>query len=108
VVAAAPAAPVRTYRRVEDLPSEPVRRVEDLPVAPPSPVRALRPEEVTPALLLVADDLLWNTDPPLGTEVPIEVENQVYVARLELHFHPVGGRVRPWGYHKGVTLYATE
>jgi hypothetical protein len=97
----------RRYQRVEDLPVAPVRRPEDLPVAP-TRVRALRPDEVTPALIRVADKLLWDDDPPLGTQVDFVVEGREYMARLELHFHDVGGPLRPWGYHKGVTLYATQ
>lgn len=100
--------PAPAYRRVEDLPVAPPQRVEDLPLAPPIATRPLRPDELTTSLIEEADRILWKDDPPLGTELAVEVDDRTYIARLEMHFHDVGGPVRPWGYHKGVTLYATE
>jgi hypothetical protein len=28
------------------------------------------------------------------------------VGRIELHFHPFGGSMKPWGYHHGVSIYS--
>jgi hypothetical protein len=105
---AAAAARSRRFVRVEELPLERVQRPEDLPIAARPAMRALRARELTPPLLQAADRLLWKDDPPLGTEVALNVNHKEYIARMELHYHDVGGRARPWGYHKGVTLYAAE
>jgi hypothetical protein len=84
-----------------------VRRIEDLPAISDA-VRPLRPEEVTPDLVKRADDMLWNHSAPVGTDIPFEVGGKNYVARFAIHYHEFGGTKKPWGYHKGVTLYSTE
>ncbi len=95
------------FVRAEDLPlAHP--STEDLPLVPPVAARPLLPDEVTPALVRKADEVLWTKNPPMGAEIPIEVEGATYIARIERHFHEVGGPLRPWGYHKGVTLYAVR
>lgn len=43
---------------------------------------------------------------PIGTEVPFTHEGRPYVARIEMHNHPHGGPRKPWGPHRGVTVYA--
>jgi hypothetical protein len=83
-------------------------RVEDLAPAGPVAVRPLRVEELNPELLRNADEVLWKYDAPIGSEVGVVVEGKTYVARFEQHYHEEGGPLRPWGYHKGVTLYASE
>jgi hypothetical protein len=83
-------------------------RVEDLAPAGPVAVRPLRVEELTPELLRQADEVLWRYDAPIGSEVAVEVDGKAYVARFEQHYHEEGGPQRPWGYHKGVTLYTAE
>jgi hypothetical protein len=70
--------------------------------------RRLRADELTPALIAAADDVLWDKDAPIGTDVMIEVEGQKYIARFEEHFHEPGGPQHPWGAHKGVTLFTAE
>jgi hypothetical protein len=84
-----------------------VRRVEDLP-SESAAVRPLRPDELNPELVKRADDMLWNHSAPIGTDVPFEVGGKQYIARFALHYHEFGGAKKPWGYHKGVTLYATD
>jgi hypothetical protein len=82
-------------------------RIEDLP-AVSAAVRPLRPEELNPELVQRADDLLWNHPSPVGVDVPLEVNGKSYVARFAYHYHEFGGAKKPWGYHKGVTLYSTH
>lgn len=83
-------------------------RVEDLPAEPARPLRRLNPEELTPKLIRTADEVLFSQYPPVGTELPIAVDGKTYVGRVEVHFHEVGGPRRPWGRHRGITLYSTE
>jgi hypothetical protein len=52
--------------------------------------------------------LAWargNLKYPMGTIVQAVVAGQSVIARLECHYHPPGGAVRPWGPHKGCTIY---
>lgn len=42
---------------------------------------------------------------PIGAEIPFEHEGEPFVARIEIHEHPHGGPRRPWGPHRGVTVY---
>jgi hypothetical protein len=82
--------------------------IEDLPPEPPRPGRKLDSDDLTPTLVRKADELLWTQYPPIGAKVPIEVDGTLYVGRIEKHFHEVGGSKRPWGYHRGMTLYFPE
>jgi hypothetical protein len=50
----------------------------------------------------VLDDY-WNY--PIGTIVPYLADNSTYVGRIELHFHPWGGSMKPYGYHHGVSVF---
>ncbi len=87
------------------LPAPPVVKVEDLP---PVVMRKLTPEELSPSLIKKAEEVLWKFDSPIGSEIVIEDGGRSVIARFEQHFHEVGGPLRPWGFHKGVTLYAAE
>ena len=82
-------------------------RVEDLPSISAA-VRPLRTDELNPELVKRADDLLWNHPSPVGVDIPLEVNGKSYVARFAYHYHEFGSAKKPWGYHKGVTLYSTE
>lgn len=84
-----------------------VRRIEDLPAISDA-VRPLRPDEVNPELVKRANELLWDEHAPVGTDIPFELNGKNYVARFAIHYHEFGGTKKPWGYHKGVTLYSTE
>jgi hypothetical protein len=86
-------------------PAPPVMKVEDLP---PVVMRKLTPEELTPELIRKSTDVLWKFDSPVGSEIVLEAEGKSFIARFEEHFHEVGGPQRPWGLHKGITLYAAE
>jgi hypothetical protein len=82
-------------------------RIEDLP-SDSAAVRPLRNDELNPDLIKKADDLLWNHPSPVGIDVPFELNGKSYVARFAYHYHEFGSAKKPWGYHKGVTLYSTE
>ena len=84
------------------------RRVVEIDELRPLTMRRLMPEELTPELIRKADDLIWNHDAPLGTEIILDADGKPFVARFEEHYHAVGGPKRPWGAHKGITLYAAE
>jgi N-acetylmuramoyl-L-alanine amidase len=68
-------------------------------------LRRLRNDEVTPALTAEARRVLVaHRHEPYGSEFPFEIEGIRYVARIEEHYHPPGGPIKPWGYHPGVSL----
>ena len=63
-------------------------------------------DEVTPALARAAQQLLeQNADAPFGTQFSLEYAGKRYVARIQEHYHEPGGPDRPYGHHRGVTLY---
>jgi len=68
-------------------------------------LRRLKTNEVSPEMLAIAQRMIreHHHDRP-GTEVPFDVGSESYVARIERHYHPEGGPVKPWGYHPGVSL----
>lgn len=41
----------------------------------------------------------------LGTVTKVPTDGRDLIAFVEPHFHPTGGALKPWGWHKGVTLY---
>jgi hypothetical protein len=46
---------------------------------------------------------------PYGTLIPfIATDGKMYALWIEQHYHEPGGSVRPWGYHKGVTVLAKK
>jgi len=96
----------RSRRAKEAAPAKPLR-IEDLPSVSAA-VRPLRPDELNPELVKQADDMLWNHPAPVGVDVPLEVNGKSYVARFAYHYHEFGSAKKPWGYHKGVTLYSTH
>jgi N-acetylmuramoyl-L-alanine amidase len=69
-------------------------------------LRRLRNDEVTPALTAEARRMLAaHRHDPYGSEFPFEIDGVHYVARIEEHYHPPGGPMKPWGYHPGVSLF---
>jgi hypothetical protein len=68
--------------------------------------RPVRGEEMTPEIARRAREILdGNNEAAYGTEVPFEIDGQSYVGRIEEHYHEPGGPRRPWGRHRGVTVY---
>jgi hypothetical protein len=49
-----------------------------------------------------------NDGAAFGTEVPFEVDGQSYIGRIEEHYHEPGGPKKPWGRHRGVTVYHAD
>jgi len=69
----------------------------------------LRPGETTPAIEQRAKAILdANREASIGTELPFEIDGRRYLARIEEHYHEPGGPRRPWGRHRGVTVYRAE
>jgi hypothetical protein len=71
--------------------------------------RPVRGEEMTPEIAQRAREILDGySGAPFGTEVPFEIDGQPYIGRIEEHYHEPGGPRRPWGRHRGVTVYHGE
>jgi hypothetical protein len=72
-------------------------------------LRRLKKAETSPAMLQVAADIVKrHYAKPVGTEITVDVDGKQVVARIERHFHPEGGPVKPWGFHPGVSLFVTR
>jgi hypothetical protein len=71
--------------------------------------RAVRGDEMTSDVARRARQILdENTGAAFGTEIPFEVDGHSYVGRIEEHYHEPGGSRKPWGRHRGVTVYHAE
>jgi peptidoglycan L-alanyl-D-glutamate endopeptidase CwlK len=70
-------------------------------------LRRLTNSEVTPSISAEAKRILKaHHQDPFGTEIPFDADGLPYVARIEEHFHPPGGPIKPWGHHPGVSVFA--
>lgn len=70
-------------------------------------LRRLTNSEVTPAISAQAKRIISEHHrDPYGTEIPFQADNASYVARIEEHYHPPGGALKPWGHHAGVSVFA--
>jgi hypothetical protein len=96
------------FVRVEDLPKAGYVKVDDLAPAAPVALRPLRGPELTPRLVQRAEDVLRHEEKPLGTQVVLELDAKKYIAKFEWHYDDESTPKRPFGWHKGVTLYSTE
>ena len=85
---------------------------DDSPVTPPATQRVLRRvknSELSAALVAKASQIIHEHHAePFGTEIPFEIDGHEYVGRIERHYHPEGGELRPWGYHPGCSLFVVE
>ncbi len=81
-----------TFARAQAFGFEAVRRVRD---------GELTPELKAQAKRIIAD----HFRDPFGTEIPFESAGKRYFGRIEQHYHPPGGPLKPWGYHAGVSLF---
>lgn len=71
------------------------------PPQPPPPAgyrRAGGKDVITDRMLYEARSALRN---PIGTLLPFDG----WAIQIEWHFHEPEGPVRPWGWHKGATIY---
>ena len=65
--------------------------------------------ELTPAMMQAAAQVVRKYyAKPVGTNVDIQVDGKHFVARIERHYHPEGGLIKPWGFHPGVSLFAVR
>jgi uncharacterized cupredoxin-like copper-binding protein len=72
-------------------------------------LRRLKHQELNMDLILVSADLIKRHHAKrIGSEIEVEIAGKPYVARIERHFHPEGGAIKPWGFHPGVSLFAVE
>jgi hypothetical protein len=70
-------------------------------------LRRMQQPEITKRMLEAAAKIVHeHYAKPVGTLIEVEVDGQRVIARIERHFHPEGGPVKPWGFHPGVSLYA--
>jgi hypothetical protein len=83
-------------------------------LAVPSGWRRATSAEVSalPELLTSARELRASSgflDLPYGTLIPFTAsDGKMYALWVEQHYHEPGGPVKPWGYHKGVTVLAKK
>jgi hypothetical protein len=71
--------------------------------------RAVRGGEMTSEIAKRAREILdEHRAAAFGTEVPFEIDGHPYVGRIEEHYHEPGGPRKPWGRHRGVTVYHLE
>jgi hypothetical protein len=72
-------------------------------------LRRLRQREVTRAHGIKAKELLNSTrGQPYGTEVRFDIDGKTFAGVVERHYHEPGGEARPWGWHRGISLFAVE
>jgi hypothetical protein len=73
------------------------------PVAVPGGWRRMSGAEATPYASAARGVLSSHSGASYGTLVPLDAG---VAAMVEQHCHEPGGPVKPWGYHRGVTLLA--
>ena len=72
-------------------------------------LRRIKGSELNKALTTKASQIIHeHHSEPFGTEIPFEIDGHEYVGRIERHYHPEGGELRPWGYHPGCSLFVVE
>jgi hypothetical protein len=70
-------------------------------------LRRLRGDDVTSKMGRKASAILKSTyDLPMGSEVPFEMGGNQYAAKIELHYHIPEVHPLPWGWHRGISLFA--
>jgi peptidoglycan LD-endopeptidase CwlK len=69
-------------------------------------LRRLTNSEVTPDISAQSKRIIRDHHKDaFGTEIPFQSGGVNYVARIEEHFHPPGGPLKPWGHHPGVSVF---
>jgi DNA-nicking Smr family endonuclease len=77
------------------------------PGEPPANLRRLTAAEVPVPMRAGLHGLLrQHSDAKVGALIPTTFDGKTYMARIEIHYHPEGGPVRPWGNHRGISLFA--
>jgi hypothetical protein len=76
------------------------------PGEPPANLRRLTAAEVPVPMRAGLHTLLReHKGAKVGALIPTTFEDKTYIARIEVHYHPEGGPVRPWGNHRGISLF---
>jgi hypothetical protein len=79
------------------------------PVVKPRHLRRLKQCDLNNDLIVASAELIKkHHGKRFGSQVEVEIAGKPYVARIERHFHPEGGSIKPWGFHPGVSLFAVE
>lgn len=79
------------------------------PAAVGSKLRRLRASESTPSIVAQAQRIIkTHHRQPFGFEQSFEIEGRRFVGRIERHYHPEGGVAKPWGWHKGCSIFVVE
>jgi hypothetical protein len=116
-IAAAPAtAPgavaAHVQRRTERAPGAKMvvaQTKEEAPAPKTRVVRRIKSSEMTVAVVKKARTIInEHYKQPHGFEVEFEIDGKNYLGRIEPHYHPPGGELRPWGHHSGCSLYVVE
>lgn len=69
-------------------------------------LRRIANSEVTPAISVAAKTIIkLHHQTAYGTEIPFQADGKDYVGRIEEHYHPPGGPIKPWGHHPGVSVF---
>ena len=72
-------------------------------------VRRIKGSEMSVAVVKKARSIInEHYKKPFGFEVEFEIDGKRFVGRIEPHYHPPGGALRPWGHHHGCSLYVVE
>lgn len=72
---------------------------------PPKGYKRVSSDSLPKEAITVAQSLLKYD---FGALTPFEVDNRSFVGRVEPHYHKPGGKARPWGVHKGVTIFESN
>jgi len=108
----APVVVVESQRPLAEAPSSPVEAEEDAAneAAPQkTTMRRVRGSEMNVQLARKANQIIReHHKKPFGTNIAFEIDGKSYVGRIERHYHPPGGELRPWGYHPGCSLFVVE
>lgn len=92
--------------------AEPIAPGETMPASipsaqpkPPDGYRRAKASEVGPEAIRQAKASLSR---PWGSWVPFEEGGRQKGILLEWHYHEPGGSVKPWGWHKGASVFVRE
>jgi hypothetical protein len=110
--AAAPTAAPTAARAPLESAAGTAASAEPAPTPEATPVRTLRRlrgDELNPKLVRQASRIIREHHrEPFGTEIAFQLDGRAYVGRIERHYHPEGGPLKPWGFHAGCSLFAVE
>lgn len=83
--------------------------VDEPAAEPETRLRRIRGSEMNVGLVQKAGEIIReHHKKAYGTDIPFEIDGQRYVGRIERHYHPPGGELRPWGHHPGCSLFVVE